>query len=54
MGSWWEPIKNLKGTCWEQRKNEKNPPPPSPLTEPFHWLHEISIFKLFVTIFGLS
>jgi hypothetical protein len=26
-----EPIGNLKGTCWEQRKNEKNPlPPPNP------------------------
>jgi hypothetical protein len=23
-----EHIGNLKGTCWEQRKNEKNPPPP--------------------------
>jgi len=24
-------IGNLKGTCWEQRKNEKNPPhPPMP------------------------
>jgi len=22
----WEPIGNLKGTCWEQRENEKNPP----------------------------
>jgi len=21
-----EHIGNLKGTCWEQRKNEKNPP----------------------------
>jgi hypothetical protein len=28
----WEPIGNLKGTSWEQRKNEKNPPtlPPPP------------------------
>ncbi len=45
LGSWWEPIKNLKGTCWEQRKNEKNPPPPSPPPEPSHWLHEISFSK---------
>jgi hypothetical protein len=26
-----EHIVNLKGTCWEQRKEEKIPPPPSPL-----------------------
>jgi hypothetical protein len=26
-----EHIGNLKGTCWEQRKNEKNPPPPLPI-----------------------
>jgi len=31
---YWEPIGNLKGTCWEQRKNEKKilSPPLSPLT----------------------
>jgi hypothetical protein len=23
-GTYWELIGNLKGTCWEQRKNEKN------------------------------
>jgi len=33
-----EPIGNLKGTCWEQRKNEKKillplPPPPPPKKE---------------------
>jgi hypothetical protein len=28
LGTWWESIANLKGTCWEQRKNEKNPLPP--------------------------
>jgi hypothetical protein len=59
-GTHWHPIKhigNLMGTCWEQRKNEKNPPPPQfPLKEkksralwvhpePSHWLHEISISK---------
>jgi hypothetical protein len=26
-GTHWEPNGNLKGTCWEQRKNEKNPNP---------------------------
>jgi hypothetical protein len=51
----------LNGTCWEQRENEKNPPPLSPPphpklkrkkikalsvhAEPSHWLHEISIFQ---------
>jgi hypothetical protein len=33
--SYWEPWEldgNLKGTCWEQRKNEKNPPPLLPKT----------------------
>ncbi len=27
LGTWWKPIGNLKGTYWEQRKNEKNPHP---------------------------
>jgi hypothetical protein len=28
-GTQWEPDENLKGTCWEQRKNEpKSSPPP--------------------------
>jgi hypothetical protein len=27
LGTWLELIGNLKGTCWEQRKNEKNPLP---------------------------
>jgi len=27
-GTHWEHIGNLKGTCWEQRKNEKTPLPP--------------------------
>jgi hypothetical protein len=27
-GTHWEPDRNLKGTCWEQRKIEKNPPSP--------------------------
>ncbi len=57
-GTYWEPIGNLKGTCWDQMKNEKHPPSPPPkLTkeknqgtlrmhaEPSHWLHEISISK---------
>ncbi len=26
LGTRWEPIGNLMVTCWEQRKNEKNPP----------------------------
>jgi hypothetical protein len=26
IGNLMESIGNLKGTCWEQRKNEKNPP----------------------------
>jgi hypothetical protein len=32
-GTYWEPHGNLKGTCWEQRQNEKIllPPPPKPL-----------------------
>jgi hypothetical protein len=29
-----EPIGNLKGTRWEQRKNEKNPPSPPPPQNP--------------------
>jgi hypothetical protein len=28
LRTWWEPIENLKGTCWEQRKNEKPSAPP--------------------------
>ncbi len=54
LGTWWELIGNLKERCWEQRKNEKNPPPYPNLkrwkikaiwmhTEPSHWLHKISI-----------
>jgi hypothetical protein len=46
----------LKGTCWEQRKNEPKSSPPPKLkrkkikalwvhAEPYHWLHEISIFQ---------
>jgi hypothetical protein len=27
IGNLRELIEKLKGTCWEQRKNEKNPPP---------------------------
>jgi hypothetical protein len=27
FGFWLEPIWNLKGTCWEQRENEKILPP---------------------------
>jgi hypothetical protein len=29
-GTHWEPDGNLKGTCQEQRKNEKNPLPDAP------------------------
>jgi hypothetical protein len=29
-GTHWEPDGNLKGTCWEQRQNEKNPTQPHP------------------------
>jgi hypothetical protein len=29
MGTHWEFERNIKGTCWKQRKNEKNPPTPS-------------------------
>jgi hypothetical protein len=47
----------LKGTCWEQSKNEKNPYSPcktlkkkikalSMHVKPSHWLHEISISKI--------
>jgi hypothetical protein len=64
----WEPIENLKGTCWEQRKNEKNSPPfppPQNLKEKklrhFECMLNIPIGcmkflfpKLFVTIFGLG
>jgi hypothetical protein len=55
---------------WGQRKKEKKtsppPPPPTPKlkrkkfkalrvhAEPSHWLHEISISKLFLTIFDLG
>jgi hypothetical protein len=59
LRTWWEPIGNLKGTCWEQRKNEKKSsfPPTQNLkekrikalwvhAEPSHWLHEISISKI--------
>jgi hypothetical protein len=58
MVAWWEPIGNLKGTCWEQRKNEKKILPPTHTklkikktkalwvhAEPSHWLHEISMFQ---------
>jgi hypothetical protein len=55
MGAHWE----LKGTCWEQMKNEENPTPTpqhpklkrkkikalSVHAEPSHWLHEIFISK---------
>ncbi len=56
----WELIENLKGTYWEQRKNEKKSSSPRPQiqnlkgkkikalqghAEPSHWLHEISISK---------
>ncbi len=34
VGTWWELIGNVKGTCWEQRKNEKNPAPPPPPASP--------------------
>ncbi len=27
IGNLWEPIGNLKGICWDRRKNEKNPAP---------------------------
>jgi hypothetical protein len=30
LGNYWEPDGNLKGTCWEQRKNEKTSRDPSP------------------------
>jgi hypothetical protein len=60
LGTWWEPIGNLKGTGWEQMKKIKilpSPPPSNPKlqrkqikalwvhAEPSHWLHEISIPK---------
>ncbi len=69
LRTWWEPIENLRrGTCWEQRKNEKNPPLP-PKTQnlkenkPRHLECMLSLPigcmkflfpKLFVTIFGLG
>jgi hypothetical protein len=34
MGTHWELEGNIERTCWEQRKNEKNPRPPSPSTPP--------------------
>jgi hypothetical protein len=33
LGTEWELIGNEKGTCCEQRKNEKNPPAPKNLKE---------------------
>jgi hypothetical protein len=61
------PMGNTLGTCYEHRKNEKNPPLAPPCrnlkennrlvwvqAEPFHWLHGTSIPKtVFVTIFNL-
>jgi len=65
-GTHWEPIENLKGTCWEQRKNEKNhlPPPPNlkeKKSRHFECMLSITIgcmkflfSKLSITIFGLG
>jgi hypothetical protein len=52
MGTHWGLEGNIEGTCWEQRKNETNPPltPTQNLNEkksrhlecmvqPTHWLH---------------
>jgi hypothetical protein len=58
-----ENLKNILGTHWEQKKTKKSSPFPSRKpkrknqapkvhVEPFHWLHENSCPKLFVTIFG--
>jgi hypothetical protein len=70
-GSFWGPrehIGNLKGTCWEQKKNEKKSlPSPSPYnlkgkkSRHFECMPSLSIGcmkflfpKLFITIFGLG
>jgi hypothetical protein len=34
MGTQWELERNIEATCWEQRKNEKNPPPKPPPQPP--------------------
>jgi hypothetical protein len=51
-------LGNLKGTCWEQRENEKNPPlTPQNLKgkksrclecmlQPTHWLHVFLVPKI--------
>jgi hypothetical protein len=66
MGTHWELESNIDATCWEQSKNEKNPPPNSKLKrkksrhlecmlQPTHWLHMYIWFpKMLVTIFGLG
>jgi hypothetical protein len=64
---YWEHIGNLKRTCWEQRKNEKNPPhlPTQNLKEKetshFECMLSLPIGcmkflfpKLFATTFGLG
>jgi len=38
-GTNWKPDGNLKGTCWEQRKKEKNPSP-TPFAAPTQNLKE--------------
>jgi hypothetical protein len=69
MGTHWELERNMLRTCWEQRKNEKNPPPqPRHLklkrekikalwvhAAPSHWLCMKFLFtKPFLTIFSPS
>jgi hypothetical protein len=63
-GTHWEPIEHLmgdllriEGTCWDQRKNEKNPHPTLPtqnlkesrqfecMLQPTHWPHVFLISK---------
>jgi hypothetical protein len=54
-----EHIGNLKGTCWEQRENEKNPPPSPHLTKlkrkkiKAPWVHA-SAYPLAAFIFGFQ